>query len=64
MTKRACVACEWFDGGLCRRLPPTMPPWPTDNQHPVLYTPSPTWPNVSATEWCGEFREAAVFRPT
>jgi hypothetical protein len=57
MSERRCMTCEFFDGGLCRRNPPQMPLWPSDNQHPVMYAPCPSWPQVMpATDWCGEWR--------
>jgi hypothetical protein len=51
-----CRDCLHFDGAACRRLPPTWAPWPTDNQHPVLYMPVASFPNVKPTDWCGEWR--------
>lgn len=52
--KGTCATCRWQDGGHCRRMPPTMVPWPTDNQHPIMYEPATTWPLVNADDWCGE----------
>lgn len=55
---RCCANCGFFDGGSCRRFPPASVPWPTDNQHPIMYEPATTWPLVRATDWCGEFKVA------
>ena len=61
---RECPKCEFFDAGNCRRFPPTVAPWPNDNQHPVLYTPETCWPQVNVKDWCGEFRTAKEFQIT
>lgn len=56
--KRECSTCEFCADGLCRRMPPQTVLWPSDNQHPIAYHPCTTWPNVSATDWCGEWKSA------
>lgn len=53
--KRECVTCEFVDGGLCKRYPPTLALWPQDNQHPIMYVPSESYPTVKANDWCGEY---------
>ena len=50
-----CRDCKWFDGSSCHRWPPQMTPWPNDNQHPITYIPSATFPFVQPDEWCGEW---------
>jgi hypothetical protein len=37
-------------------MPPTWALWPTDNQHPIIYMPDTSFPNVKPTDWCGEWR--------
>lgn len=55
---KVCGACGHWLGGQCRRYPPQMALWPTDNQHPVFYTPHPTFPDRNAGDIaCGEWRE-------
>lgn len=57
---RVCLGCKWwFEAGECRRLPPQMVLWPSDNQHPIMYMPSASWPNVKPDDWCGEWASAA-----
>lgn len=57
-----CAFCKHFDIGRaqCRRYPPTPAPWPMGNQTPVVYEPYPTWPSMSADDWCGEFSRRAL----
>lgn len=51
-----CGDCVYWDGGQCRRFPPQMVLWPTDNQHPISYLPVETFPSRAAREKaCGEF---------
>lgn len=51
-----CGDCRhWFRGD-CRRFPPVMIPYPSDNQHPISYWPTPMFPTRDATDYgCGEF---------
>ena len=53
-----CGKCKWWFGGECRRHPPQMVLWPTDNQHPVFYVPSASLPNTAADHWCGDYQPA------
>ena len=62
--KRECGSCEFFEAGMCKRMPPVMVPWPSDNQHPVLYMPAPSYPSVQVNDWCGEYRLADELRRT
>lgn len=58
MAKRECGSCEFWEAGQCKRFPPVMTLWPTDNQHPIMYMPTPGWPTVGPTDWCGEYAAA------
>jgi hypothetical protein len=55
---QACATCRYRTKGECRRYPPQMTLWATDNQHPLTYVPAPTWPYVPDDGWCGEWKEA------
>lgn len=57
-----CRNCRFYlsrTGGLCRRFPPQMVPWPTGDTIPIpppaIYWPSRTYPRVSPDDWCGEW---------
>lgn len=54
----SCAACYYYyvdhdnlGHGLCRRYPPTTSIW----GH-IFGGPSSLWPDVHATDWCGEYR--------
>lgn len=51
-----CGDCAYWDAGTCRRFPPQVVLWPTDNQHPIAYHPAETFPTRAAREKaCGEY---------
>lgn len=51
-----CGDCSYWDGGVCRRYPPQIVLWPTDNQQPIVYQPVESFPSRAAREAaCGEF---------
>ncbi len=56
MNRPTCETCRFEEGGLCHRLPPAMVPWPTDNQHPIMYDPAACFPFVGPKDWCGEHK--------
>lgn len=49
-----CETCRFLVGVDCRRYPPQMILYPTDNQQPIFYAPGQAWPYVGAHSWCGE----------
>ena len=54
---RTCGGCRHMIYNECYRYPPQIVLWPGDNQHPVLYTPYSTRPDVSLeTPACGEWQ--------
>lgn len=53
---KTCETCRWRDEHLCRRNPPQLVLWPQDNQHPIIYSPSTTYPMVAPDNWCGEHK--------
>lgn len=58
MTSKSCGNCNHRVASQCFRYPPQMVLWPNDNQHPVLYAPYPTRPDVAETTLaCGEWKE-------
>lgn len=67
MTGERCAICLFYkveaanlgtEGlGFCRRFPPQMVPYPTDNQHPITYWPSALTTRVAGIDWCGEFKD-------
>ena len=52
----SCGQCKCWFGGQCRRHPPQLVLWPTDNQHPITYMPVESWPTTMADDWCGDFQ--------
>lgn len=69
MGRGSCQICHWWKPvdekrtiGQCRRNPPQVAPWATDNQHPIVYVSVSHWPETQADEWCGEFGMPADFR--
>lgn len=56
---QACATCRYRTKGECRRYPPQMTMWATDNQHPLTYVAAPTWPQTSRDDWCGEWKDRA-----
>lgn len=58
---RKCGDCRHWFGGECRCFPPQIVPMPGDNQHPVIYWPTPMYPGVGAEQpACGEFKELYI----
>lgn len=57
MPQASCVSCKFFFAGNCFRYPPTLVAWPSDNQHPIMYMPVESRPQVGAKDWCGEYKE-------
>jgi hypothetical protein len=57
-----CGSCRFWFGGQCKRYPPSLVPWPNDNQHPIMYTPVESHPMTKATDWCGEYQLIALER--
>ena len=52
-----CGNCRFHRDGECRRFPPQLTLWATDNQHPVMYTTASNYPEVGlTTACCGEFK--------
>jgi NAD-dependent dihydropyrimidine dehydrogenase PreA subunit len=57
--REKCGNCKHWDAGVCRRFPPQVTLWPSDNQQPVIYYPSTYAPDVGAEHpACGEFGRA------
>lgn len=54
-----CGNCRFWISQDCRRYPPQMTMWATDNQHPLTYVAAPTWPQTSRDDWCGEWKDRA-----
>lgn len=53
----SCGHCRFWSGGECRRFPPQAVLYPQDNQHPIMYLPSFSYPDRGATSaGCGEFK--------
>ena len=56
-----CGNCRFWRDNECRRFPPQITLWATDNQHPVLYSTHSNYPECrSVTASCGEFKETVV----
>ncbi len=62
MSAGTCNTCRFWAEASCRRFPPQFAPWPTDNQHPILYEPMPGWPATNAKDWCGEWVKDLALR--
>jgi hypothetical protein len=58
MNGRACKTCVYFVATTtdCRRFPPQMVLWASDNQHPIRYDTISCWPTMSPDLWCGEHK--------
>lgn len=51
-----CGNCKYyFIQGTCRRYPPQIHLYPTDNQHPILYDVYSGQPYTTVDSWCGEW---------
>lgn len=56
-----CGNCKFFRDNECRRFPPQLTLWATDNQHPIHYATGSSYPDVNpSTSCCGEFDYIAV----
>lgn len=54
--RRVCGECRHWDNDGCYRFPPQVVLFPSDNQHPIAYSPVPMQPYVAADHReCGEF---------
>lgn len=52
-----CGNCRFFADHECRRFPPQITLYATDNQHPVIYDTIAQYPYVmDTTGCCGEFK--------
>ena len=57
-----CGNCRFWRDHECRRFPPQLAMWATDNQHPIMYATCSQYPECHKdTACCGEFK--AVERP-
>jgi len=57
MVVRLCKNCDHYDqvSSLCRAKPPVFVLFPNPHDQ-TLYEPQSVWPEVKASDWCGEFK--------
>ena len=63
MREERCENCRFFDGGVCKRYPPSLVE--TVSEYDYEYEGNPRYkdviyhifPSVPENEWCGEFKD-------
>ena len=61
-TPKNCSTCLYHVKGACHANPPQVVLYPTDNQHPVLYTPITCFPDTAPDDRCGRWSHRPLRR--